>query len=420
MGEAGERTILHCDCNGFYASVECLLRPELWRVPMAVCGDPEQRHGIILAKNQLAKEKGVQTAETIWQARRKCPGLVLVPPHREKYEEYSRIVNHIYQQYTDQVEPFGIDESWLDVTGSRRLFGEGKEIADQLRRRVREETGLTISVGVSWNKIFAKLGSDYKKPDATTVVSRENYRQLVWPLPAGALLFVGGATKKALEELGISTVGALAAADPELLTRRLGKLGRELWRYARGEDDSPVRSAYEEREVKSVGNSITFSRNLVGLEDISAGVAALADSVAARLRKHGLRCRTVQVMIKDPAFRTISRQKPLPHPSHLSSEIGRAALELIRESWSLTAPIRMLAVTGTSLTEGEEGDQLTLFESQGTQERRLRQEKLEAAMDQVRGRYGRAALTPGRLLGEDLGLTRKKGGEGADGKEGEK
>ena len=390
------------------------------RVPMAVCGDPEQRHGIILAKNQLAKEKGVQTAETIWQARRKCPGLVLVPPHREKYEEYSRIVNLIYQQYTDQVEPFGIDESWLDVTGSRRLFGEGKEIADQLRRRVREETGLTISVGVSWNKIFAKLGSDYKKPDATTVVSRENYRSLVWPLPAGALLFVGGATKKALEELGISTVGALAAADPELLTRRLGKLGRELWRYARGEDDSPVRSAYEEREVKSVGNSITFSRNLVGLEDISAGVAALADSVAARLRKHGLRCRTVQVMIKDPAFRTISRQKPLPHPSHLSSEIGRAALELIRESWSLTAPIRMLAVTGTSLTEGEEGDQLTLFESQGTRERRLRQEKLEAAMDQVRGRYGRDALTPGRLLGEDLGLTRKKGGEGADGKEGEK
>ena len=416
MGEAGERTILHCDCNGFYASVECLLRPELRRVPMAVCGDPEQRHGIILAKNQLAKEKGVQTAETIWQARRKCPGLVLVPPHREKYEEYSRIVNLIYQQYTDQVEPFGIDESWLDVTGSRRLFGEGKEIADQLRRRVREETGLTISVGVSWNKIFAKLGSDYKKPDATTVVSRENYRSLVWPLPAGALLFVGGATKKALEELGISTVGALAAADPELLTRRLG----ELWRYARGEDDSPVRSAYEEREVKSVGNSITFSRNLVGLEDISAGVAALADSVAARLRKHGLRCRTVQVMIKDPAFRTISRQKPLPHPSHLSSEIGRAALELIRESWSLTAPIRMLAVTGTSLTEGEEGDQLTLFESQGTRERRLRQEKLEAAMDQVRGRYGRDALTPGRLLGEDLGLTRKKGGEGADGKEGEK
>ena len=419
MGEAGERTILHCDCNGFYASVECLLRPELRRVPMAVCGDPEQRHGIILAKNQLAKEKGVQTAETIWQARRKCPGLVLVPPHREKYEEYSRIVNLIYQQYTDQVEPFGIDESWLDVTGSRRLFGEGKEIADQLRRRVREETGLTISVGVSWNKIFAKLGSDYKKPDATTVVSRENYRSLVWPLPAGALLFVGGATKKALEELGISTVGALAAADPELLTRRLGKLGRELWRYARGEDDSPVRSAYAEREEKSVGTSITLSRNLVGLEDISAGVAALADSVAARLRKHGLRCRTVQVMIKDPAFRTISRQKPLPHPSHLSSEIGRAALELIRESWSLTAPIRMLAVTGTSLTEGEEGDQLTLFESQGTRERRLRQEKLEAAMDQVRGRSGRDALTPGRLLGEDLGLTRKKGGEGADGKEGE-
>ena len=403
-----ERTILHCDCNGFYASVECLLRPELREVPMAVCGDPEQRHGIILAKNQLAKEKGVQTAETIWQARRTCAGLVLVPPHREKYEECSRWVNAIYREYTDQVEPFGIDESWLDVTGSRRLFGEGKEIADALRRRVREETGLTISVGVSWNKIFAKLGSDYKKPDATTVVSRANYRQLVWPLPAGALLFVGGATQRALEELGIRTVGELAAADPERLTRRLGKLGRELWRYARGEDDSPVRRFWEEREVKSVGNSITFSRDLVGMEDISAGVAALADSVAARLRKRGLSCRTVQVMIKDPALRTISRQKPLARPSHLAGEIGRAALELIAESWDPAKPIRMLAVTGASLTEGEEGEQLTLFGAAGEEERRQRQERLEAAMDRVRGKYGKGSLTPGRLFREDLGITHRK------------
>lgn len=415
MEERKDRMILHCDCNGFYASVECLLRPELRNVPMAVCGDPEQRHGIILAKNQLAKERGVQTAETIWQAQRKCPGLVLVPPHREKYEEYSRIVNGIYQQYTDQVEPFGIDESWLDVTGSQGLFGDGKTIADELRRRIREETGLTISAGVSWNKIFAKLGSDYKKPDATTVVSRDNYRSLVWPLPAGALLFVGGSTGKALEELGISTIGGLAAADPELLTRRLGKLGRELWRYARGEDDSPVRSVWEEREIKSVGNSITFSRNLVGMEDISAGVAALADSVASRLRRHGLRCRTVQVMIRDPAFRTISRQKPLAQPSHLAQEIGGAAMELIRDSWDLRNPIRMLAVTGASLTGEEDAQQLSLFDGREEEERRLRQEKLEAAMDKVRGRYGRDALTPGRLLASDIGVSRRKGGEGEKG-----
>ena len=186
-----DRTILHCDCNGFYASVECYFHPELKKVPMAVCGDPESRHGIILAKNELAKGYGVITAETVWQAKRKCPSLVLVPPRRKDYVAFSRRINAIYQEYTDLVEPFGIDESWLDVTASRRLFGDGKTIADTLRRRIREEVGVTISVGVSFNKVFAKLGSDYQKPDATTIIDRENFRQIVWPLPVEALLFVG-------------------------------------------------------------------------------------------------------------------------------------------------------------------------------------------------------------------------------------
>ena len=393
-----DRVILHCDCNGFYASVECTLRPELWKVPMAVCGDPESRHGIILAKNQPAKEKGVLTAETIWQARGKCPELVLVAPHHEKYEEYSRLINDIYQQYTDQVEPFGIDESWLDVTGSRRLFGDGPAIAGILRRRVREETGLTISVGVSWNKIFAKLGSDYKKPDATTVISRENYRELVWPMDAGALLYVGRSAQAALGEMGIRTIGQLAAADPERLTRRLGKLGREIWTYARGEEDSPVRSAYEEREVKSVGNGSTFPRDLRGMEEIAAGIAPLAESVARRLRKHGLWCRTVQVQIKDPSFRVISRQKPLDRPTHLASELREAALELIRESWNPSAPIRMLTVTGANLVDEEGlGEQLSLFADPEAERRRQKQERLERAMDGIRGRYGKdsPALTWG-------------------------
>ena len=226
--EGPDRVILHCDCNAFYASVECLLHPAYRDVPMAVCGDPENRHGIILAKNERAKRFGVQTAETIWQARRKCPDLVLAPPHRDQYAIYSKRVNAIYQRYTDLVEPFGIDESWLDVTGSQRLFGSGPEIADRLRAEVQRETGLTISVGVSFNKIFAKLGSDYKKPDATTVISRENYRDIVYPLSVSALLYVGKSARETLQNMRIRTIGDLAHADRKALVASLGKIGGEL------------------------------------------------------------------------------------------------------------------------------------------------------------------------------------------------
>ena len=282
-----ERTILHCDCNGFYASVECVHNPRLKEVPMAVCGNPENRRGIILAKNELAKRRGVLTAETVWQAKKKCPDLVLIPPHREEYLRYSRRVNAIYAQFTDQVEPFGIDESWLDVTGSLGLFGSGKEIADQLRRRVREELGLTISVGVSYNKIYAKLGSDYRKPDATTVIDSANYREIVFPLPVTDLLFVGQSAAALLLGMRIRTIGDLAVCDPAFLHSVFGKMGDTLLRYARGEDDEPVRPFYEEREVKSVGNSMTFAHNLVGEDECRMGLTALCDNVGRRLRRHG-------------------------------------------------------------------------------------------------------------------------------------
>ena len=224
-----DRVILHCDCNGFFASVEQLKRPELKTVPMAVCGDPENRHGIILAKNEQAKGFGIKTAETIAEAKRKCPDLVLVPPHHREYAHWSRVVNAIYARYTEQVEPFGIDESWLDVTGSVGLFGDGKTIADRLRKEVREETGLTISVGVSFNKIFAKLGSDHKKPDATTVIGRDDLSWMVWPKPVNNLLYVGTATELTLRSMGVRTIGQLALSNPEMLELRLGKLGRHLW-----------------------------------------------------------------------------------------------------------------------------------------------------------------------------------------------
>lgn len=369
---------------------------------MAVCGDPENRRGIILAKNELAKRQGVQTAETIWAARKKCPGLVLVPPHRAAYAEFSRKVNAIYARYTDRVEPFGIDESWLDVTGSRLLFGDGPAIADRLRREVREETGLTISVGVSFNKAFAKLGSDYKKPDATTVISRENMADIVYPLPASALLFVGGQAANRLESMGIRTIGDLAAADPRMLAHTFGKLGDVLHRYACGLDDSPVRRIGEERETKSVGNHLTFRRNLLGEEDIRVGVTALADCVATRLRRSGLKCRTVQVLIKNPQLTSISRQQALERPTNLARDLAEAAMELLRRCWDPARPIRMLSLTALQLTGEEEGEQLSFFEDERRENDR--QERLEGAVDAIRRRYGGAAVLPGSLLHNDLGI----------------
>ncbi len=400
-----DRTILHCDCNSFFASVECQLRPELSGVPMAVCGDPERRHGVILAKNDLAKQCGVVTAETIWQAKRKCPGLVLTGTHFSEYSRYSRQINEIYRRYTDLVEPFSIDESWLDVTGSRALFGDGKTIADELRTVIRRETGLTVSVGVSFNKIFAKLGSDYKKPDATTVINRENYRKIVFPLPTDAMMFCGKRMAQSLAAVGIHTIGELAAANREFLEKRFGKAGAMLHSYANGLDDDPVRDYRDIREVKSVGNSVTFRRDLSGEEDIRRGMRAISENVAARLRKKHMKCWVVQIGVKDPNLKTITRQKTLDIPTHLASELAAAATELLRSCWNFSAPIRMLSISGTGLVpEDASAEQLCLF-SPGDGSARERQEHLESALDGIREKYGSDSVTTGALLNEDLGLS---------------
>ncbi len=376
------RTILHCDCNGFYASVECTINPGLKNVPMAVCGNPENRHGIILAKNELAKRYKIQTAETIWQAKRKCPELVLVEPHRELYSEYSRRINDVYREYTDLVEPFGIDESWLDVSGSRLLFGDGVTIADTLRKRICEELGLTISVGVSFNKVFAKLGSDYKKPDATTEFSKENWKDRIFPLPVEALLFVGGKAKEKLSRLCITTIGDLAATDRQLLISHLGKIGDTLWIYANGLDDSPVTPPGDGSDVKSIGNSNTFSHDLTSWEEIRIGIRKLSESIAARMRAADVKCCTVSVGVKDTNLKVTSRQKRLSLPTFLASEIGETAEELIREFWPQGKPIRMLSVTGMNLIPAKEDfSQLTLFGEDEIQAKRKKREKLEAAMD---------------------------------------
>ena len=390
-----DRIILHCDLNSFYASVELRSRPDLRDVPTAVCGDPTSRHGIILAKNEPAKKYGVQTAETIWQARRKCPGLVLLPPHHALYRQVSKQVNAIYEQYTDLVEPFGIDESWLDVTGTLHLFGgDPRALADRLREEMRRRFGLTISVGVSFNKVFAKLGSDYKKPDATTVIHRDNFREIVWPLPVGDLLYVGRAAAETLRQLGIGTIGQLAAFDRERLFQALGKMGAQLHDYACGLDRSPVAPAGQHEPPKSVGNGYTFPQNLQGRDQLRAGIAQLSDQVAGRLRKCGMKCKGVSLSIRDPAFRDIGRQLRLDPPTDLAREIAGAAMSLAEGCWNMDQPVRALTVTAIYLIPADEaGAQLDLFDRDGSAKRE-RLERLEGTLDQIRARYGAGAISP--------------------------
>ena len=391
----GHRVILHCDCNNFYASVELLKFPELRDKSVAVAGDPEGRHGIILAKNMHTKRYGVQTAETVWQARKKCPDLILLPPHHDEYEAMSKRVNEIYLSVTDQVEPFSVDESWLDVTGSRRLFGDGITIADELRRRVREELGITISVGVSDNKSWAKLGSDYKKPDATTAITRENIHQLLYPLPVQDMLFVGHAAAEVLRRHGVMTIGMLASTPRDSLVKWLGKQGEGLHAMVCGLDDSPVRHWGEHEAVKSVGNGMTFPHDLVGTDAWKAGLMPLCDRVGSRLRAQKLKCRTITVQIKDPALKVISRQRTLAMPTNLTKVIFREAFAILTQCWQRSAPIRLLTVTASALCGEDEAipAQLSLLEEVAPDD--PRQSRLERAVDDVRRRFGKDVISPG-------------------------
>ena len=395
-----DRIILHSDCNNFFASVECAENPLLWDVPLAVAGDPEKRRGKIKEKNELAKGYGVKTAEPIWQALKKCPDLVLMPPRHRLYEEYSERINAIYGDYTDLVERFSIDESWLDVTGSTKLFGTGKEIADTIRARVKKELGITVSVGVSFNKIFAKMGSDYKKPDATTVISRENYKDIIYPLPVSDMIFIGRSAGERLYNANIRTIGDLAGADENFIKKLLGKTGIVLLEYARGEDKSPVMKIGYEREIKSIGRGRTFSRNLVGLADIRKGLAVLCEYVAAKMREKGLKCTVITVHIKDENLKTISRQKHIEKPTYLAKEISEVAEEIIKANWSMKKPIRMLTVTGSGFVSSDVGGQMSLFEDKEEQ----KEENLELAIDKIRRTYGKNSIKKASIINNDLGI----------------
>ncbi|NLD18983.1 MAG: DNA polymerase IV [Clostridiales bacterium] len=397
-----DRTILHCDMNGFFASVELLDRPDLKDVPMAVCGDPKNRHGIILAKNEIAKGYGIVTAETLWQAKNKCPDLQVVPPHHEKYKHYSKLINEIYLRFTDMVEPFSVDESWLDVTASRKLFGTGKEIADTIRATVKKELDLTLSAGVSFNKIFAKMGSDYKKPDATTLINRDNYKELLWPMDIRSLFFVGKVTAHKLRQCGIKTIGELALSDKATISSLLGKQGAVIHDYAKGLDITPVLRFDHLEKIKSVGNGITFKRDLHGLGDIKTAITGLSDTVASRLRQHQMKAFGVKVDIKDPGFKVISRQQQLDNPTNLTEIISDTAVELITRSWNMRNPIRMLTVTAINLCDENQAQQLSLFSEENVMTEKG--EKIERAMDDIRQKFGAGAIGFGSVIGNDIGL----------------
>lgn len=380
-----DRVIIHSDANCFYASVEMLYHPEFAGKPLAVGGDPEARHGIVLTANYIAKKHGVKTGMALWQARQACPDVIFVPPRMDLYLRFSSMLREIYGEYTDKIEPYGCDEAWLDVSDSISLKGDGRKIADEISARVKKELGITVSEGISWNKIYAKLGSDYKKPDAITEFNRENYKSLIWKLPASDLLYVGRSTNRTLSKYGIHTIGDLACTDPDFLLKTLGKMGLVIHSFANGWDESPVATEGYSAPIKSIGNSTTTPRDLENDLDVQIIFMALAESVSARLRKHGFKCNTVAISIRDNGLYHFSRQMHLREPTDITDEIMNAAMELFRNNYDWSHPIRSLGVRGADLVTADIPVQMSLFMNE---EKRAKQEKMDKAVDEIRRRFG--------------------------------
>ena len=390
-----ERRILHSDLDYFYASVECLENPELIGNPVAVCGAPEARCGIVLAKNQQAKEFGVKTGETIWQAKKKCPHLVTVLPRHRLYQEYSERVFEIYRRFTDQVEPFGADEAWMDVTGSGRLFGDGEKIAHQIRAVLKKEIGLTASVGVSFNKTCAKLASDLKKPNAVCVIPRERYRDVVWPMPVGSLLFVGKKTRSELQRYGLYTVGDLAKTDVNFLRAVFGKSGERLFQYANGTEEEPVRRWDARDPVKSIGNSVTLPRDVTEEEEIYRVLYWLCDYVTERMRREGICGKTVSLWVRNADFYSYERQCTLTEYSAVAEPIMEAVMRLFRTSHTAGQKIRSLGVRMTNLRHAESSEQISFF---AEDEKRRKYRDLADCTDAINRRFGAGAIKRALLL----------------------
>ncbi len=395
-----ERVILHSDLNNFFASVEVALNPELKGKPLIVCGNPKERHGIVLAKSEEAKKYGVKTAETVYSALRKCPNLLMVPSHHREYVRYSKKVREVYERFTDCIEECSIDECALDMTESTMLFGSGEEIAHKIRNAVKEELGVTVSIGVSFNKVYAKLASELKKPDAVTVISKENYRDVVYPLPVSELLFVGKATEETLKKIGVKTIGDLANADEALLTRFLGKRGHQLRVYARGEDAEPVKAHKAKEDLKSIGNSTTLAKDVSDRAEIKRWFYALAESVAARQRDADVgRANTVHIVVRNEKFQDFTWQTKV-RPTALCGDIAKTAIALFEEHWQFGERVRMLGVTVSGFDYHVE--QLSLDDAlSGNQAGYDKKERAETAIAKIREKYGYATVQRGVVMEDE-------------------
>lgn len=384
-----DRKILHCDLNNFFASVSLLYNPTLYNLPVAVTGNEKERHGIILAKNEIAKSYGVKTAEAIWEAKLKCPELVTIPAMYEKYHEFSKKAQQIYAKYTDQIEPFGIDECWLDVTGSTVIFGDEVEIANKIRCEIKEKLGITVSVGVSFNKIFAKLGSDMKKPDAVTVISRENFKEKVWPLPINDLLFVGKSTAEKLNKSGIFTIGDVSLLNKEILKKLLGKNGEMLYSYALGEDNSPVVTPTINDKPKSIGRSVTPPEDIKTNDDVWKIFLNIAEDIARQLNRHNLSAATIQVHTRTTTLLVKEFSFTLAKPTNISMQIAKKGMEIFKEHYSCSIPLRSVGLRVTNLKDENFAEQLDLFESDTVDQK---DKIIENSLNTVRQKFGNTSI----------------------------
>lgn len=384
-----DRVILHCDLNNFFASVSLLSNPTLKNLPVAVCGDKENRHGIVLAKNDIAKKFNVKTAEAIFEAKRKCPDLVILPPLMDEYRRYSELARKIYSRYTDMIEPFGIDECWLDVTGSTLIFGDGSEIANKIRKDIKTELGITVSVGVSFNKIFAKLGSDMKKPDAVTVITKGGFKDKIWTLPVSDMLFAGRHTAEKLKAVGICTIGDLAVCDSALLNRLLGKNGEELKRYALGEDNSPVVTPTPESKPKSVGKSVTSAKDFASFDEVWSMFLSLSQSISDSLRRHGLYASGVQVHIRTASLKVKEFSRTYPESTDSAYAIASRGAEILKENYDFKEPLRSVGIRAISLKDLRTAVQQDIF---GASEKLETEEKIEASIYELRKKFGDSSI----------------------------
>lgn len=391
----GERVILHSDMNCFYASVEIMLHPELRGKAVAVCGSTESRHGIVLAKSELAKRAGVKTGMVNWEAERLCPGLILVSPHFEEYVKYSKLAREIYQRYTDFVEPYGMDECFLDVTQSAGIYGGGYAVADRIRNEIKSELGLTVSIGVSYNKVFAKLGSDMKKPDAITEITKDSFKTQVWPLPASDLFFVGRATTKKLLRFGVKTIGELAALSPDFLQQIFGKNGLLLWAYANGLDTAPVMQKDFVMPIKSIGHGITCTSDLESEDEVWHVMLELSQDIGHKLRAQGLKASGVQIAVRSNDLEFKLFQGRLATITQNPMDIAKKARELFHENYTWHLPVRTITVRAIDLRETNTAEQLDLFYDTRKAER---DEKLYSCVEDIRRRFGKHSICSASLI----------------------